>query len=206
MKFIHTRTIAGYLFLLFFLIISFGIQKKIFTEFDRQSIIFLQKEIPFFLDTPFSFFSILGSFEITTIILIVLLYGVKKLNTIFTFGIYGLGLVIELLAKNILMHPGPTEQFHRYEFDFSLPTSMYQTGNSFPSGHALRSSFLITILLLITFRAKHLSKNKKILFSLFLSVILAIMLVSRISLGEHWFSDVVAGVSLGVGLALLSFY
>jgi membrane-associated phospholipid phosphatase len=174
------------------------------SPFDYQTTVLLQRYIPPYLDPTLSLFSLLGSFEISTTILGTVLLVRKKLDGMMIFGLYGAGLVIELMGKHFLIHPGPTEKFFRYSFDFLFPTSTYQTGNSFPSGHALRASFIITLLLLLTRRSKSLSDQRKLLFTILLLGILGIMLISRISLGEHWPSDVLAGAALGTGLTLQS--
>jgi membrane-associated phospholipid phosphatase len=198
-----TRTL-GLLFLFVFICLSIGIQMKTMIQFDRQSMAFIQQYIPSSLDTPLSFFSLLGSFEVTTLILCAVLYLRKKMNGFIIFGFYGAGLVIELIGKNFLMHPGPPKQFFRYELDFLFPTSKYQTGNSFPSGHALRATFLVVVFFVFTLQSKQRTSQQKTYTALLLFGMLGSMLVSRVSLGEHWSSDVLAGAALGAGTALLS--
>jgi len=200
----HINHTIGLLFLLVFIALSIGIHLKMLVSFDRQSMEFIQQYMPSSLDTSLSFFSLLGSFEVTTLILCVVLYLHKKIEGFNICILYGVGLVIELIGKNVLIHPGPPKQFFRYELDFLFPTSMYQTGNSFPSGHALRAAFLITIFFVFTLQSTNRTYKQKIFIALLLFGILGIMLVSRVSLGEHWSSDVLAGATLGAGTALAS--
>jgi undecaprenyl-diphosphatase len=197
-------TSLGTLLLLLFFVVSLSAHWKIFTQLDLLSMVIIQQYVPQFLDTPLSFFSLLGSFEVTTFTLLIVAFLRKKLDSMYAFFLYGLGLGIELFGKNVLPHPGPPPEFSRYDLGFHFPTSMYQTGNSLPSGHALRTTFIVTLLFSYIYQSKLLSHHTKIYIMAFLVVFLVIMLLSRISLGEHWISDVVAGTALGAGLAIWS--
>lgn len=195
---------AGIVFLIVFIALSIAIQGGLFQGLDLQSMIGIQKYIPRLADTPLSFFSLLGSFEITTIILCIVLFMRKRKTGIITLGFYGLGLIIELLGKNFIYHPGPPGEFSRYDLGFTFPTSLYQTGYSSPSGHAFRTAFLITIFITFILLSNKISQQKKYMITVLLLGIFCIMMISRVSLGEHWLSDVMAGSTLGTGLALLS--
>ena len=76
-----------------------------------------------------------------------------------------------------------------------------ESGFGFPSGHALNSTALCTMILLIVFR---LTKSKKFRIPvLVVSIALPILIgISRVYLGVHNAGDVLAGWIMGVAVAL----
>jgi membrane-associated phospholipid phosphatase len=72
------------------------------------------------------------------------------------------------------------------------------TGFSFPSGHAVAASATVVAIVLVALPAGSRRRKWELLTILFSFV----MAMSRVYLSAHWFSDVVAGVLLGTGVAL----
>ncbi len=157
----------------------------------------VQAIVPIWMDTGLSVFSLLGSFEVTTGVLVWMIWkkeGWKKTAYVMVF--FALGMAIEIAGKMFIVHPNPSVTLSRYHLPFSFPSSGFSTGNSFPSGHSFRTVFLTVIAL------GYVGKNQRL--KLAWIAFAAIMLVSRVSLGEHWTSDVVGGAILGVALGRLA--
>jgi membrane-associated phospholipid phosphatase len=174
--------------------------------FDLNVTVQIQSLIPNSLDTFLSYFSLIGASEVITVTLLVILYLQKKLQGVFILGFYILGHTIELAGKTLIHHPSPPAEFFRYKLEFLFPTAYVQTGGSYPSGHAFRITFLMAILFMLILPSRKINRRKKTIILLFLGIFTAVMLVSRVSLGEHWTTDVIAGTALGVGLGIASGY
>jgi membrane-associated phospholipid phosphatase len=92
---------------------------------------------------------------------------------------------------------------HRPRPDAALVHVIRHTnGWSFPSGHVIFFSWFLVYLLLI-FGRPHLPRPAFIAGWVLMGVVLAVVVVGRIYTGEHWPSDVLAGLLLGVGWTLL---
>ncbi len=79
------------------------------------------------------------------------------------------------------------------------PESLVETfGYSFPSGHAVAGAATAVALVLVLLRPGPERRRWEMAAMLFAFV----MAFSRVYLGAHWLSDVVAGVLLGTGVAL----
>lgn len=178
--------------------------KERFAIFDFDTTVKLQDHLPRRLDLPFSLFSILGSAEIIgTIWLTLILFLVFKKYFLAALSMVLLpfGLMVELFGKLYVHHPSPPVLLYRGVLQINFPSHYVHTDYSYPSGHMFRTSFIITFVILYVI----LKSRKKIWFTIPpLIAILAVMFISRIYLGEHWFSDVVGGLLLGVSLALFS--
>lgn len=187
-----------------FLIFSYLAHKDFFTQFDFDTTVRLQDNISRRFDVWFSFLSLIGSFEIATVFLLVLLFIRRKLRGFFALFLYVSMHVIEIFGKALITHLGPPFMFYRYAIDFIFPSTYVKPGYSYPSGHAARTAFISAILLFMLLRSKKLSKRVKLVSTLSVLGFDIIMFVSRVYLGEHWASDVIGGGLLGLALGILT--
>jgi membrane-associated phospholipid phosphatase len=157
-------------------------------QFDHTIIILVQFFQPH-LTPLMKFFTFFGSIEAIFICLILasafLLWKKKHWETIFlTIGIAGGGLFNSLL-KWIFRRQRP--EVHRI---------IEETGYSFPSGHSMGSFIFYGMLCMILLVFMQTTKKKFIL--LLCTIFLVAMVgISRIYLGVHYPSDVIAGFAAG---------
>ena len=156
------------------------------------------------LDTILSFCSLLGTIQITGVILLVLLVvltlrGQKVIagRLLIAFVATGLlELILKLYVPNI-PPPSPQEGGHTYSFETFEQTTVTDiiSGNtySYPSGHVLRGVILLGTLYCLS--GNRLQRSGTVL------VLLGIGM-SRIYFETHWASDVIGGALLGA-VALL---
>lgn len=186
---------------------SYTVAKERWQSFDFDTTVKLQDHLPRKYDQIFSYFSLLGSVEVT--VGICLLFAFLALLKWKWMAILGWSTILpatlaEVFGKLVLFHPGPPVFFHRSLLPTSLPSFYVHTNFSYPSGHMTRTIFIITILVCILFfglRGRVFLKTVLIFGLLSFAILMAI---TRIYLGEHWFSDVLGGALLGAGFGLLA--
>ena len=143
------------------------------------------------LDLISALFSIAGGIEITgAIVLLAAAFAVRR-------GGWGgaapllmlVGVGIELALKFTLPQPLPPSPPAP---EFSLPMLRLDTPYSFPSGHELRTTFL----------AVALTPMRPLWIAIAAAGVVA-MGVSRVYIVQHWPSDVIGGLLLGLAFGLV---
>jgi undecaprenyl-diphosphatase len=116
----------------------------------------------------------------------------KKHMALFLLGSVLSGLMASTLLK---------DAFHRARPDL-VPFDVYVSGASFPSGHSMMSA--VTYLTLGALLARSQSRKRLKAYFLLVAMLLTFAVgVSRVYLGVHWPTDVLAGWTAGAVWALL---
>ncbi|MBJ7604326.1 MAG: phosphatase PAP2 family protein [Candidatus Dormibacteraeota bacterium] len=113
---------------------------------------------------------------------------------------YPAAVLIEVLYKRLLDHPGP----FLHHADGPSPSDMAASGagiaNSYPSGHMVRTVLVYGLLAFVLHRLLPDGWGRRLALPL-AAIMIALMALDRLYLGVHWQSDVIGGALLG-GAAL----
>lgn len=199
------------LFLLFLLLIgiftyfSYSVAKERWIKADFDTTVKLQDHISRRFDKYFSYFSLLGSVEVTVgFCLIMAIWALIRLRWMTILGWLMIipASMAEVFGKLVLFHPAPPVFLHRSILPTNLPSFYVHTDFSYPSGHLTRTLFIVTIFACLFYQSKNLF-TKFILVSALMALAF-LMGLTRVYLGEHWLSDVLGGSILGIGMGFFA--
>ena len=163
------------------------------TSFDESIHSFIISFESTFLTNVFKTITFLSS-PIFLIILSILLFFIFKNKK---FGILSLCNLVFIVLLNQLL---------KFIFERPRPTNwmlIEESGYSFPSGHAMVSAAFYGILIYLIWQTNIDKKYKKI-WTIVLSILILLIGLSRIYLGVHYASDIIAGFTISLSYVIIA--
>ncbi len=165
-------------------------------EFEAKIIEFLQAGASDFWNFFFKSVSVIGSY-LGIVVLLIVAFIICRKRFLLLGGTLGLGLLINIILKHII---GRLRPYVAYDNIVQLGTG---SGFSFPSSHAVCVSILAVFLCYFVFmKAK--KKWTKPLTVVLASITILLVCLSRMYLGLHFLTDVMAGVVVGVLVSVIT--
>ncbi|HEV2027243.1 MAG TPA: phosphatase PAP2 family protein [Candidatus Dormibacteraeota bacterium] len=198
------RLIAIVVLSVAFVAMTMAIAAGMFTTLDLQVALATHSIWQESLHRLFQLIAELGGIELTSILMLALVFylwrGGFGADALVVGAFIGAD-ALEVLYKSLLYHPGPPRSLSHSDGP-SLTQVAGNLGNSFPSGHIVRS---VVVYGLLAFVIRRLAPSPTIRFLAIPVAIAVIVLMAfdRLYLDVHWESDVIGGLLLG-GIALVS--
>ena len=199
MKDKQTYLTKGSFALLLFVILGYVV--KFYPEqlipFDSSIQIAIRGDLPAILTTIFREITRLIDLPIViswAILLTAIFYLKKwKSESLLVAGNLSLAGILIVSLKHLYQRPRP-EILHLVE----------EEGFSFPSGHSLAVTLLIgSLIIIVGQRVKN--RTVKLILQISLGIYLVSVIISRVYLGVHYPSDVLASLCLGLGILFIEF-
>jgi membrane-associated phospholipid phosphatase len=147
----------------------------------------------------------LGGLEVTSILMLALViylwrrgFGADAL----VVGAFVGAVALEVLYKSLLYHPGPPRSLSHRDGPSLTDQVSGVLGNSFPSGHMVRTVVAYGLLAFVVRRLSSSRTARSLAIPVAIGIIV-LMVIDRLYLDVHWESDVIGGLLLG-GIGLVA--
>lgn len=199
MKDKQTYLTKGSFALLLFMIIGYIVKfyPEMLVSFDQPIQTAIRGDLPETLTLLFRAITHLIDIPviITWVLIVAFIFYRKqwKLESYLMLGNLALAGILIVTFKNIYQRPRP-EILHLVE----------EKGFSFPSGHSLAVTIMVgTLIVILSQRIK--DQHWKRIVQILLGLYLVSVLISRVYLGVHYPSDVLASLCVGLGVLFIEF-
>lgn len=199
MKDKQTFMMKGSFALLLFMIIGYIVKfyPEMLVSFDQPIQTAIRGDLPETLTLLFRAITHLIDIPVTIswVLIVAFIFYRKqwKMESYLMLGNLALAGILIVTFKNIYQRPRP-EILHLVE----------EKGFSFPSGHSLAVTIMVgTLIVILSQRIKNTIWRK--IVQILLSLYIVSVLVSRIYLGVHYPSDVIASLCVGLGVLFMEF-
>lgn len=163
-------------------------------EFEAKIIEFLQAGASDFWNFFWKSISSIGTYFAVVVLLCVAFFVCRK-RFLLLGGTLAGGLAINLILKHIIVRLRP---YVAYESIMQLGSG---SGYSFPSSHSVCVAILAVFLCYFVF-FKNGKKLTKVLTIVFASLAMFMVMLSRMYLGLHFLTDVIAGAFVGIIISI----
>ncbi len=164
-------------------------------DFEIKLIEFLQAGRSQFFDTSFQLISVAGSFLGVIALCLFFLFFKRKMLFYYLFT-YGFVYLITNALKHLIQRPRP---FNVVESIHNLGDQV--TGFAFPSGHTACATAIAIFLGYFLWQCFK-KKSTRICIIVSLAIYVGLVCLSRMYLGKHYLTDVVAGVVVSALICL----
>jgi membrane-associated phospholipid phosphatase len=189
-----------------FVALTLAVAAGALSAFDQQVLHAMSSAWNVSLHPLFQAIAELGGLELTSILMVALVVFLLRRGSAadaWVLVAFGASQILETLYKTALYHPGPPRSVsHADGPSITQLLGSSTSGNSFPSGHMVRT---VVAYGLIAFVVRRLAPWP---VARALAIPIAVVLIlleafDRLYLDVHWESDVIGGLLLG-GIALVS--
>lgn len=142
------------------------------------------------------FFRIITEFGNVLVILLLLVYIGFRTKLDFRFFLITFGVMLSLI-----INVGMKDMYSR-ERPYVELRWVNEDSSSFPSGHSTAAGFIYSFLIYLTFH-NDMKRWQKNTIYVSCSLLIPLIMFSRIILGVHYFTDVISGCAIGIMVSCL---
>ena len=184
---------------LLFLLTTLLVRADKLRSIDFDITVKIQHNTPQKLDHYFMWFGTLAKFQVIVPLLVIVLLLMRRWAILISsLVLLFFAHLLEIVGKEILFQPPPPFMFYRHPTEFIFPDLHTFDHSSYPSGHSMRIVFAAMTLALAVWQIKKWPAILRAGVISALAGVACMTMFTRVSLGEHWTSDVVGGAGLGI--------
>lgn len=185
--------------------VTLAVRADLLRSLDFDLTVRIQDLTPVKLDEYLIWFGTIAKFQLIVPALILFLLIMQRWVMVVTsLGFLFVAHLLEIVGKEILFQPPPPFMFYRHPTEFVFPELHVFDVSSYPSGHSLRITFVTVTIFAVLWTSPRIPLLLKLAIGAALAGVAFLTMFSRVSLGEHWSSDVAGGFFLGLMCAALN--